>query len=128
VGKGGARPGAGRKPGSINTRRSTEALQAVADAYPGWSPLAFLAQVANDDAQPMEVRLDAAKAAARFMVPVPKPIETDPDTVIAIEERLSRFRNEGNAKSSGLEGLVERLNRAHQRHAALVATEQNGST
>ncbi|WP_431298473.1 hypothetical protein [Tabrizicola sp. BL-A-41-H6] len=87
-----------------------EAIQAVADAYPGWSPLTFFAQVANDVAQPIDLRLDAAKAAARYMVPVPKPIETDPDTVVAIEERLSQIRSQGKDQTDGLSDIIRHLN------------------
>lgn len=63
--RGGRRPGAGRKKGSIN-KRSQEVLAKAASE--GITPLEYLLQVmrsSNDEAK----RLDAAKAAAPYMHP-----------------------------------------------------------
>ncbi len=114
--RGGARPGSGRKPGSPNARKALEAMQAVAAAYPGWSPLLYFAQVSNDEELPVEVRLDAAKAAARYMVPVPKPIETDPDMITYLEERLAAIRTEARVdRPHEFHELAERLDRVRLR-------------
>jgi hypothetical protein len=114
--RGGARPGAGRKPGSPNAGRAGDAYRAGAEAFPGWSPLVLFAQLANDDGQPVEVRLDAAKAAARYMIPVPKPVETVPETIIEIEERVARIRSDARTdRGFGLDNLAERLQRAAAR-------------
>ena len=64
AGKGGARPGAGRKKGSPN-RKSRE-LQAKVEAE-GVTPLAYLLSVMRSEANEQAVRIDAAKAAAPFV-------------------------------------------------------------
>ena len=111
--RGGARPGSGRKPGSPTARKALEAINAVSEAYPGWTPLLYFAHVANDEQQPIEVRLDAAKAAARYMIPVPKSVEADPEAIIHLEERLVRIRSEARVdRPYELHGLAERLERA----------------
>lgn len=111
--RGGVRSGAGRKPGTPNARKAHEAIKAVSEAYPGWTPLLYFANVANDEEQPVEVRLDAAKAAARYMIPVPKSVEADPEAIIHLEERLVQIRSEARVdRPYELNGLAERLERA----------------
>lgn len=65
--RGGARDGAGRPKGKPTLRRAAEAIAAVAEAHPGWSPVLHFAAVANDKDLPLEIRLDAAKAAAPYL-------------------------------------------------------------
>lgn len=62
--KGGARPNAGRKPGSPN--KKTAALQAEIAAT-GETPLAFLLRVMRDPKKQWATRIDCAKAAAPFV-------------------------------------------------------------
>lgn len=59
---GGARPGAGRKPGGRN--KITQ--EAIAKASDGLSPLDYMLSVLRDEGQDLSVRLDAAKAAAPY--------------------------------------------------------------
>lgn len=76
--RGGARPGAGRKPGtkSKTTREREQAAKLaaakVAEAMPGafeGDAHALLMMVYKDPNQDMSLRLDAAKAAIRFEKP-----------------------------------------------------------
>ena len=62
--RGGARPGAGRKPGSV-TRRTREIAEQA--AVQGITPLEFLLQAMRDESREFPVRLDAAKAAAPYV-------------------------------------------------------------
>lgn len=61
---GGAREGAGRKPGAI--RKATAAAQAKA-AETGILPLDFMLNRMRDEEAPMAERLDMAKAAAPYV-------------------------------------------------------------
>ena len=61
---GGARSGAGRKPGSI--RKATAAAQAKA-AEGGILPLDFMLEIMRDPEAKREERLDMAKAAAPYV-------------------------------------------------------------
>lgn len=61
---GGARQGAGRKPGAA-TRFNDEARAKAAEG--GILPLDYLLAVLRDDTKPQEVRIDVAKAAAPYM-------------------------------------------------------------
>lgn len=63
-GKGGARPGAGRKPGVRNkkTRAVLENVEATGD-----TPLQFLLKQMRNERNPRDVRMEAAKAAAPYV-------------------------------------------------------------
>jgi len=61
--RGGAREGAGRKPGSV-TKRTREIAEA---ALEGLSPLDFMLGVMRDEKRAFEDRFDAAKGAAPFI-------------------------------------------------------------
>lgn len=70
--RGGARAGAGRKPGSPNSGgNSTAALRelvmVIAPVINGISPLDFMLSVISTPEVPMQLRLDAAKAAAPYV-------------------------------------------------------------
>lgn len=62
--RGGARPGAGRKPGAIN--KATKAAREKAEAE-GILPLDFMLSRMRDEGAPMADRMDMAKAAAPFI-------------------------------------------------------------
>ena len=64
--RGGKRPGAGRKLGSVMTK--TAAI-AQALAKEGATPLEFLLAVMRDESQPLATRLNCAQAAAPFIHP-----------------------------------------------------------
>jgi hypothetical protein len=66
MGRGGRRPGAGRKLGS-GTRKSREIIGEAAAS--GKTPLAYMLSVMNDETAPAQRRDDMAKAAAQFVHP-----------------------------------------------------------
>jgi hypothetical protein len=74
--RGGARPGAGRKPGSI-TRKTREIAEAALDE--GLSPLEFMLNRMRDETAPMADRQDMAKAAAGYIHPKLSSIEATVD-------------------------------------------------
>jgi hypothetical protein len=65
-GRGGRRPGAGRKPGSV-TKRTQEIAAAVLSQ--GMTPLEYLLSVMRNENEDEARRLDAAKAAAPYIHP-----------------------------------------------------------
>lgn len=75
------------------------------------------AAVANDESQPADIRLDAAKAAAPYMHPRPKPIEQNPEALIDLETRLAEIRSKAVTKEamSPYYGLGDRIERAFKR-------------
>ena len=64
TGRGGHRPNAGRKPGTLSKR--TLALQASVAAS-GETPLDFLLRIMRDPKKPWGMRVDVAKAAAPYV-------------------------------------------------------------
>lgn len=62
--KGGARPGAGRKPGAPN--KKTQELQRAVESS-GMTPLAYMLTVMRDEAEEPRQRLAAAQAAAPYV-------------------------------------------------------------
>lgn len=64
--RGGARPGAGRKKGSCNSKTREIANKAI---EAGITPLEYLLQVMRDVEQDPKDRLDAAKSAAPYIHP-----------------------------------------------------------
>jgi hypothetical protein len=74
--KGGKRPGAGRKPGSL-TKRSREIAQGAAET--GLTPLEYMLGVMRDPAVDESRRADMAKAAAPYIHARISPVQA-PDT------------------------------------------------
>ena len=62
--RGGARPGAGRKAGTLSrtTREQREAIKAS-----GLTPLDYMLSVLRNEASPPDARMDAAKNAAPYV-------------------------------------------------------------
>lgn len=85
--RGGARPGAGRKPGSI-TRKTREIAEAA--LKDGMTPLEFMLNRMRDETAPMADRQDMAKSAAPFIHPKLSSIEASIDATF--EERVSEVR------------------------------------
>ena len=71
--RGGARPGAGRKAGSLN-KRTQDIAEALSE---GLSPLEFLTNVYRNVQEDMARRVDAAKAAAPYVHPRRAPVGSD---------------------------------------------------
>ena len=61
---GGARPGAGRKPGAA-TKMNEKAREQAAQG--GLMPLEYMLRVLRDESQEAAVRMDAAKASAPYV-------------------------------------------------------------
>jgi hypothetical protein len=77
TGRGGARKGAGRKPGSKT--KKTRAIAFAATAL-GITPLEYMLDVLRDPNQCPDLRFEAAKAAAPYMHPRLAAVEhTGPD-------------------------------------------------
>ena len=64
--RGGARPGAGRKRGSVTKKTTEIAQQATAS---GLTPLEYMLRVMRNSKNPLAVRMEAAKASAPFIHP-----------------------------------------------------------
>ncbi len=64
--RGGKRPGAGRRPGSLNVRTQEIAARATAE---GLTPLEFMLMRMRDEDAPPQDRFEAAKAAAPYVHP-----------------------------------------------------------
>ena len=71
TGKGGARPGAGRKRGSV-TRRSAEVLDAALSE--GLTPVEYMLGIMRDEKADPKMRTWAAEKAAPFCHPRPSPV------------------------------------------------------
>lgn len=72
AGRGGARPGAGRKPGSANKKSQEIAAKLMAE---GLTPLEYMLRVMRDEKEDAARRMDAAKSAAPYMHPKLAPLE-----------------------------------------------------
>jgi hypothetical protein len=90
--RGGARPGAGRKPGSANTRTREIADRAAEE---GITPLEFLLNAMRDETLERAERFDAAKAAAPYCHPRLSNIEANGNLAETYEERLRRVAEGG---------------------------------
>lgn len=66
TGKGGKRPGAGRKPGSA-TKKTREIAERAAEQ--GITPLEYMLEVMRDGEAEKSARMDMAKAAAPYIHP-----------------------------------------------------------
>lgn len=64
--KGGKRPGAGRKPGSLDKFKEETAAAVAAS---GITPLEYMLSILRDTSQDQEHRIDAAKSAAPYCHP-----------------------------------------------------------
>lgn len=85
---GGARPGAGRKPGTPN-RATQEQRDAVAAS--GLTPLDYLLTVMRDEGNPTDTRLDAAKAAASYVHPKLSAVTMDATVTTNHEDALGEL-------------------------------------
>lgn len=92
AGRGGARPGAGRKPGSANKKSQEIAAKLMAE---GLTPLEYMLRVMRDEAEERAVRMDAAKAAAPYVHPKLAPVEPDKgktdDLATAIHDLINKL-------------------------------------
>lgn len=106
---GGARHGAGRKPGSVNRRNAEVVAEALAA---GQTPLEYMLGIMRDENADSKERAWAAEKAAPFLHPRPAPLERtveidlpDTSTVAGIDQALDRIiKGIGAAELSPAEG------------------------
>ena len=68
---GGKRSGAGRPIGSRN-KRSEMLIDKMEKRFPNWCPIEQMAQIAQDENQPIEIRAKCADRVAAYMYAKPK--------------------------------------------------------
>lgn len=83
--RGGARPGAGRKPSAL-TRRTREIAEKAAEG--GITPLDFMLEIMRDDSLSQDDRFEAAKAAAPYIHPRLAAIEANVTASLTIGDIL----------------------------------------
>lgn len=76
----------GRKPGTPN--RATKAREELI-ASSGLSPLEYMLTTLRDESQPVNVRLDAAKAAAQYVHPKLSAVTLSGDPENPVEQRVT---------------------------------------
>lgn len=86
-GHGGARPGAGRPPGSTNKRSLALAEALIAEGRCPIQALARLAERAEAEGD-LTTAIAAWRAVAPYMHARPKPVESDPDGVVQLAQAL----------------------------------------
>lgn len=86
--RGGTRPGAGRKPGTPN-KATAERQAAIAES--GLTPLDYMLNILRDENNPVEVRFEAAKAAAPFVHPKLAAVEHSGGMTFTHEDALNEL-------------------------------------
>jgi hypothetical protein len=86
--RGGIRPGAGRKAGTPN-KASAERQKAIEES--GLTPLEFLLSVMRGKENAQADRIDAAKAAARYVHPALSAVEMNANVSLSHEEALEQL-------------------------------------
>lgn len=89
---GGARAGAGRKPGN-STRMNEEARQQA--LVGGISPLDFMLKILRDENQAADARFEAAKAAAPYVHARLAAVEHSGDMTLRHEDALDELDDPG---------------------------------
>lgn len=88
---------AGRPKGVPN--KNKRALQLLLEKrYPGWDPVVQLAEIAQNEANDMPVRVQAAKEVASYMHPKLKQVDMKLDEASTIEVRVVRVSGNHAAK------------------------------
>lgn len=88
--RGGARPGAGRKPGALTTKTREIAAQALEG---GISPLDYMLQILRDDSLETAQRFEAAKAAAPYVHPRLANVDANMSGDVGVTVEIVRFAN-----------------------------------
>lgn len=86
--RGGSRPGAGRKSGSPNKATQEQRDAVVAS---GQTPLDYLLSVMRDEDNEQAARIDAAKAAARYVHPALSAVEMNANVAVSHEDALGEL-------------------------------------
>lgn len=88
TGRGGARPGAGRKPGGVN-KVTSEAIEKAREG--GVLPLDYLLQIMRDPNADEAKRIDCAKAAAQYVHPKLSAIDASVKHTLGLGEALDQL-------------------------------------
>jgi DNA-binding ferritin-like protein len=88
VARGGARPGAGRKVGSVTKKTREIAEKAVTL---GVTPLEYMLSILRDESMPTESRFEAAKAAAPYVHPKLSNVELNASVSLSHEDALKQL-------------------------------------
>lgn len=67
-------PGSGRKKGTPN-KRTQEVLDLLEEKFPDYNPIVAMAEIANDEELPIDMRMSAHKEVAQYVAPKRKAIE-----------------------------------------------------
>lgn len=94
---GGARPNAGRKPGS-STKLNEEARQKALEG--GVSPLDYMLALLRDETNDRDVRFEAAKAAAPYVHAKLASIEHSGDVTLHHEDALDELDDDPRAENT----------------------------
>jgi hypothetical protein len=108
----------GRKAGTPNKRTiaATELVGEAQKAFPGYNPIASLIALGQQTDDPtLALAKECHAAVLPYMTPKFRPIEADPDALIALETRLAEVRSKAVVRE--LDGLAERLERSAVRKA-----------
>lgn len=101
MGHGGARPRAGRKPGS-STKMNEEARQKALES--GISPLDYMLDLLRDENKPQDVRFEAAKAAAPYVHAKLASVEHSGDMTLRHEDALEQLDEPGEGDQAQAQG------------------------
>lgn len=117
---GGKRPGAGRKPGGKNLRTvaATELVREAQERFPDYNPLAALIALAMDAEAngDLETARQCHASVLPYTAPKYRPIEADPDAIVALEGRIAAARLQAQADVvEARPGLADRLMRVMER-------------
>ena len=88
-----------RPKGSLN-RPKRRLLQILEEKYPGWHPVAQLADIANDIENDLKTRMDAAKEVAQYVTPKLKAVEIHDNTATGLSDLLQQL-NDATALANG---------------------------
>jgi len=75
----------------IPNRPKRRLLQILEEKYPGWHPVAQLADIANDIENDLKTRMDAAKEVAQYVTPKLKAIEIQDNTATGLSDLLQQL-------------------------------------
>ena len=77
----------------IPNRPKRRLLQILEEKYPGWHPVAQLADIANNVENDLKTRMDAAKEVAQYVTPKLKAVEIHDNTATGLSELLQQLND-----------------------------------
>ena len=94
-----------RTKGSLN-RPKRALLRILEERYPGWHPVAQLADIANNVENDLKTRMDAAKEVAQYVTPKLKAIEVHDTTSTGLADLLKQLSDAQELASSGVQADI----------------------